>query len=204
MQNAAVPSGGALTPAGTSIFTMWKFCTHMKCEVKHNGDMGMGLIMGGAFMAYNGRSIYDLKVWLWLKWVGQLWQSKLPFRLEICSKMLVFRGVPFPIIAWLQVSVPLNSWPVTYYREGGTTPHLRLLLFVEPSSWLAFKVLWINSIAKQNVGGAKWVELFITLTKGMVEPMYGLLQSLITFWWSVWGLFSASCTEGSFAGYLGL
>ena len=29
------------------------FCTHMKCEVKHNGDMGMGhlcLIMGGTFM----------------------------------------------------------------------------------------------------------------------------------------------------------
>jgi len=23
----------------------------MKCEVKHNGNMGMGLIMGGAFMA---------------------------------------------------------------------------------------------------------------------------------------------------------
>ena len=21
---------------------MWKICTHMKCEVKHNGDMGMG------------------------------------------------------------------------------------------------------------------------------------------------------------------
>jgi len=36
----------------------------MKCEVKHNGDIGMGhlcLIMGGAF-----------RVWLWLKWVGQL------------------------------------------------------------------------------------------------------------------------------------
>ena len=34
----------------------------MKCEVKHNGDMGMGqlwLIMGGAIMAY--------------KWVGHLW-----------------------------------------------------------------------------------------------------------------------------------
>ena len=37
--------------------------------------------------------------------------------------------------------VPLNSRPVDYYREGGTTPHLRLVLFEEPSSWLAFKVL---------------------------------------------------------------
>ena len=32
-----------------------KLCTHMKCEVRHNWDMGMGrlwLIMGGAFMVY--------------------------------------------------------------------------------------------------------------------------------------------------------
>ena len=34
-----VSSGGAPIPAGTSMFTK---CTHMKCEVKHNGDMGMG------------------------------------------------------------------------------------------------------------------------------------------------------------------
>ena len=34
-------------------------------EVKHNGDMGMGhlwLIMGGAFMAYNGWGIYGLYI----------------------------------------------------------------------------------------------------------------------------------------------
>jgi len=49
-----VLSGGAPTSAGTSMFTMEKICTHMKCEVKRNGGMGMGhlwLIMGGAFMA---------------------------------------------------------------------------------------------------------------------------------------------------------
>ena len=59
---SCVSCGGAPTPAGTSMFTMWKICTHMKCEVKHNGDMGMGhlwLIMGGAFMAYNGWGSYD-------------------------------------------------------------------------------------------------------------------------------------------------
>ena len=55
---------------------------HMKCEVKHNGDIENGTfmaynwwgiydLMGGAFMAYNGWGIYDLRVWLWLKWVGQ-------------------------------------------------------------------------------------------------------------------------------------
>ena len=57
---SCVLSGGAPTPAGTSMFTM---CTHMKCEVKHNGDMGMGhlwLIMGGTFMAYNGWDIYRI------------------------------------------------------------------------------------------------------------------------------------------------
>ena len=30
------------------------------------------------------------------------------------------------------------------------------------------------TVAKQNGGGAEWVELFITLTKEMGEPMYGL------------------------------
>ena len=36
---------------------------------------------------------------------------------------------------------PLNSRPVDYYREGWTTPHLRLVLFEEPSSQLVFTVL---------------------------------------------------------------
>ena len=49
-------TGGTPTLAGTSMFTMWKICTRMKCEVKHNGDMGMG----GAFMTYNGWDIYGL------------------------------------------------------------------------------------------------------------------------------------------------
>ena len=51
-----VPSERAPTPAGTSdsMFTMWKkICTHMKCEAKHNRDMGMGHyndLMARAFM----------------------------------------------------------------------------------------------------------------------------------------------------------
>jgi len=40
---------------------------------------------------------------------------------------------------------PLNSQPGAYHREGGTTPHLMLVLFEEPSSQLAFKALWIYS-----------------------------------------------------------
>ena len=38
------------------------------------------------------------------------------------------------------------------------------------------------TVAKQNGGGAEWVELFITLTKGMGEPTYRPLLSLITSW----------------------
>ena len=36
---------------------------------------------------------------LWLKWVGQLWQSKLLFFGRYAQKTLVFRGVPFPVLA---------------------------------------------------------------------------------------------------------
>ena len=51
--------------------------------------MGMGqlwLIMGGAFMAYNGWGSYDkVSCFVWQKW-------------KYAQKMLVFRGVPSPII----------------------------------------------------------------------------------------------------------
>ena len=71
------------------------------------------LIMGGAF-----------RVWLWLKWVGHLWQSKLLFRLEICSKnagvqestlsghhMTTGFG-PFELHSWFEREVVsrLSSW----------------------------------------------------------------------------------------------
>ena len=48
----------AVSPAGTSF--CGNFCIHIKCEVKHNWDMGMEH--------------------LWFKWVGHLWQSELLFR----------------------------------------------------------------------------------------------------------------------------
>ena len=102
---------------------------------------------GGAFISLNWQGIYHLMGGhLWPKWVGQLWQCKAAVSFgNMLKKLLVFRRVPFPIITWPQVLVPLNSRPVDYYREGGTTPHLSLVLFEEPSSLLAFKVLWIYS-----------------------------------------------------------
>ena len=35
------------------------------------------------------------------------------------------------------------------------------------------------------MGAAKWVELFTTLTRGMGEPTYGLLLSLVASWWGL-------------------
>ena len=56
---------------------------------------------------------------------------------KMLKKGLVFMGVPFPMIASPQVLVL-----VAYYREGGTTCHLRLIfLFEESSSRSAFTVL---------------------------------------------------------------
>ena len=88
-----------------------------------------------------------------------------------------------------------------YYREGGTTPHLRLVLFEEPSflskyyEYAVAKQKYEYTVAKQNGGGAEWVELFITLTKGMGNQRTDF--SRLSSRPGVRGLFSASCIEGS-------
>ena len=81
---------------------------------------------------------------LGLKWVGYLWlegwdiygsngwgsYGKVSYCLErYPRKTLVFRGVPFPVIALPRVFVPLNSRPVAYYSKGGTTPRLITVQF---------------------------------------------------------------------------
>ena len=60
------------------------FCTHIKCEVKHNGEMGMGHLWLKLVGRLKGRC------------VGLLCQSELLF--SYVQKMLVFRKVPFPLI----------------------------------------------------------------------------------------------------------
>ena len=100
------------------------------------------------------------------------------------KKLLVFRGVPFPIIAWPQVSVSLNSQPVDYILQRGrdlSPPKACFIWGAQLFDWLSkyyeytvAKQNYEYTVAKQNVGGAEWVELFITLTKGMGEPTYGL------------------------------
>ena len=95
----SVSSGEATTPAGTMF--MWKTCTHMKCEVKHHGDMGMGI--PGAFMTIVGH--------LWLKWVGRLEQSC------FCSRKCWSSGeYPF------QSRMPM-FW--TFWTPGASYIHVR-------------------------------------------------------------------------------
>ena len=48
--------------------------------------------------------------------------------------------------------------------------------------------------AKQNGGGTEWVELFITLTRGMGEPAYGSLA--VSRQRPGGASFGTSCTDG--------
>ena len=65
------------------------------------------------------------------------------------------------------------------YREGGTHSPPKACLYLRSPilNWLS--QYYKYAVAKQNGGGDEWVELFIMLTRGMGEPMYGLLQSLV-------------------------
>ena len=53
--------------------------------------------------------------------------TKLLFLLELCSRNSGLQGSTLPGHCMTQVSVPLKSRPVAYYREGRTTPHLKLV-----------------------------------------------------------------------------
>ena len=62
-----------------------------------------------------------------------------------------------------------------------------------PLGWLS--KYYEYTVAKQNESGAGWVELFITLTRRMGEPTYGV---------DFLASFVASYTKACFAGYSGL
>ena len=79
-----------------------KFSSHTKC------DMRMGHSWLNLQRAQiHGWSIYDSNRW------GSYGKISSCF-LGICSKALVFRWVPFPLIARSQVLIPWDSWLVTY------------------------------------------------------------------------------------------
>ena len=121
--------------------------------------------MDGAFYGLNGWGIYGLNGWGIYDLNGCKWMGRLVtvFGRYAQKNILVFRGVPFPVLAWPQVSVPLNSRPVAYNRKGGTLSPPKVC-FEEPSFWLAHSAMGIHSainiqITKQIGGGAQWVEL---------------------------------------------
>ena len=76
----------------------------------------------------NGWGIHDLMCGhLWLNWWG-IYGKVSCLIWKYAQQMLVFKRVPFHVIAWPQVLVSLNSRPVAHYRKGGTTPQLRVVL----------------------------------------------------------------------------
>ena len=69
-------------------------------------------------MAYNGWGIYDLTVWIWLKWWATYDKC---FIGKICSKNAGLQGSR--MTGFCPFELPTCG---PYYREGKTTPHLRL------------------------------------------------------------------------------
>ena len=54
--------------------------------------LGANFINNIGIILQHMHSSRAFRVWLWLKWVGQLWKSKLLFHLEICSKNAGLQG----------------------------------------------------------------------------------------------------------------
>ena len=124
---------------------------------------------------------------LWLNGWGSYglngWGScKLLFRLEICSKNAGLQGSTLSshrmTTGFSPFELPTCVLPVLLRGQDHSPFYLR-----SPAlGW--FSKYYEYTVAKQNGGGSEWVELFITLTKGMGEPTYGLLLSLIASWHS--------------------
>ena len=172
---------GAPTLAGTCE----NFHTYIKCEVKIQWDMGMG------HSWLNGSSICDSNG------VGQLWQIELLF-LEVCSKNTGLQGStisshhmtmgfgPFelPTHGLLQKGWD-HSPPKACFQE--------LLVGIQSA---------INNRLEVGLNG--WS--YMTLTRGVGKPTYGLLCRLILVGHLGGLLFDGrcSCTKYYFAGHSGL
>ena len=108
--------------------------------------------MGGTFMTNGCRA--------------QLWQSELLFLGDMLEKSWSSGEYPFRSshdqgFAPFELLTPERAEPLPSFKE--------------PSSLLAFTVVYMNiQITKQIGGGAQWVELS---TEGMGEPTYGLSLS---------------------------
>ena len=153
--------GNTNTSWHTDVHYVKIFRAYIKCEVK---TWGWGILawMGGAFMAWMGtwHSYGEVSFCFW----------------EIRLRNTSLQGSTLSGHCMTAGSVTLNSWPVAYCRKAGPFP-----CFKEPSSRLAFTVLWIFKLLnKLGVGLNGWGSLggvIIILTGGTAEPTCRLLLS---------------------------
>ena len=78
-------------------------------------------LMGHLWLECIGHSWLEWVGHSWHEWVGQLLQIELFFGEIYARKTLILRGVPFLVVTWQCILVPLKSQPVVYYRKGRTT-----------------------------------------------------------------------------------
>ena len=136
----------------------------MKLDIIGIWEWGIYGLMGWAFMPYNGWSIYGLmgrafRVWLWLKWVGQLWQSKLLFYLEICSKNAGLQGSTLSDHRMTTGFRPFELPTCGLLQRGRdhSSPKACFYLRSPALGWLS--QYYEYTVVKRNGGGAEWVEL---------------------------------------------
>ena len=107
----------------------------MTSWVGHLSLNGQGIyqLMGGAL--WHGWGTYGLNGW------GSYDKVSCCFVWKYAQKIAGLQGSTLSDHRMTTGFGPFELPIWDYYREGGTTPHLRLVLFEEPSFWLAFKVL---------------------------------------------------------------
>ena len=129
------------------------------------------------------------------------------------KKALVFSEVPFLVIAWPWVSVPLNFRPMTYYRKGGTTPHLSFALWeAQLFGWHSYSYGHSQCYEYLNyykLGVGLIDGVIVILTRGMGERLTYEIPARyrVVLVEHLGGLFfddRRSCAGDSFAGHSGL
>ena len=100
-----------------------------------------------------------------LKGVGQLWESKLFFIGRYAQKTLVFRGVPFPVLAWPHVSVHLKVCALCEFcvewRTTNTNWHIIVSVWIISAHKLRLK---LNAIAVNFFVCRNSVKLFFVIS----------------------------------------
>ena len=87
------------------------------------------------------------------------------------KKLLVFRGVPFPIIAWSQASVRSNTNSKHYNRIRNIRIHIRttsnlVWMLQKPFKWLELAFKWFESLSKHLKGLRSIRMQILTIWKG--------------------------------------